>query len=84
LCRFVTKDNIGEYIPSEQRLVKFGGTDTWEFDYQVERDRMYKLAMEAVSNDGGGDNEDLFQDDDPEDSLPTDRQDRNRQVRDSK
>ena len=80
LSRFVTNDNIGEYIPKDQLLVKFGGTDTWEFDYQAEKERLFELAQSALGKEGDGDSEELFQDDDPEDSLTREQAERGRQV----
>ncbi len=73
--RFVTKDNISDYIPTDQLLVKFGGEDTWEFDYQVERDRLFELAMSAVMPEPSAEDED-----EGEDSLTSETADRARQV----
>ena len=45
-CRFVTTETICEYIPSDNLLVKFGGSDPWEFDYDVEKKVMLKLMRD--------------------------------------
>lgn len=47
MSRFVTKETIQDYISSDQLLEKFGGTDTWEFDYVVEKERIKNLALSA-------------------------------------
>ncbi len=64
-----------EYIPKDQLLVKFGGEDTWEFDYQVERDRMFELAMSTIMPEAGAEDED-----EGEESLISETADRARQV----
>ena len=64
IYRFVNKETLPEYIPPDQLLAKFGGNDTWEFDYVVEKERMYNLALSANSKqDEKETNDDLFQDD---------------------
>ena len=53
-----------EYIPPDQLLVKFGGNDTWEFDYAVEKERLHNLALSAFNKKKEKEtNDDLFQDD---------------------
>ena len=38
--RFVTEETIREYIAPDQLLERFGGTDTWTFDYDTEKQLM--------------------------------------------
>ena len=76
----MTNDTIGEYISKDQLLVKFGGTDTWEFDYQAEKERLFELVHSTLGKEGDRDNDELFHDDDPEDSLTKEQAERGRQV----
>ena len=46
-CRFVTTENITEFIPPEVLLKKFGGENSWEYDFDVERAPMM-VEMEPV------------------------------------
>ncbi len=60
--------------------MKFGGTDTWEFHYQEERDRMFELAMPVlVSRRANGGEEEEPQD--QEESLTPASIERARQVK---
>lgn len=52
MLRFVTMDNIQEYIPAHNLLTKYGGSDTWEFVYEVERKNMLGLLEQAESQIG--------------------------------
>ncbi len=56
----MTNENICDYIPIDQLLEKFGGNDSWQFDYHVERDRLFEMAMSVLAPggaDGGGEEE---------------------------
>lgn len=45
--KFVTTENITEFIPPEVLLKKFGGENSWEYDFDVERAPMM-VEMEPV------------------------------------
>ena len=49
-CRFVTTDTIVDYIPVDNLLVKFGGNDPWEFDFDVEKKEMLKQLRNACKD----------------------------------
>ena len=46
----MTNGTIQEYIPAHNLLTRFGGLDTWEYDYAVERENMLALLRQADSN----------------------------------
>jgi hypothetical protein len=48
----VTRETIQEYIPAHNLLTKYGGQDTWEYVYEVERESMLKLLREAEERQG--------------------------------
>lgn len=50
--RFVSNDNIQEYIPAHNLLAKFGGLDTWEYVYEVERENLLKLLQQVNERTG--------------------------------
>lgn len=46
----MTTETISEYIPADNLLVRFGGTDPWEFDFDVEKKVMLKLLRDACKD----------------------------------
>lgn len=38
--RFVTKDDITEYIDPDNLLERFGGNDPWQYDFEEEKARI--------------------------------------------
>lgn len=46
--RFVTPENIQDYIPADNLLKKFGGNDPWEYVYEVEKKIMLKQIREVA------------------------------------
>ena len=38
---------ISEYISSDQLLLSFGGTDEWQYDYEVEKTRMLDYVQKV-------------------------------------
>ena len=55
--RFVNSETIQEYVSSEQLLVNFGGSDTWQFDYEREKEVMLKQLREVLEREAEGDGE---------------------------
>lgn len=48
----MTSETVQKYIPAHNLLTKFGGLDTWEYVYEVERADMLKLIQEAEERKG--------------------------------
>lgn len=48
----MTGETIQQYIPAHNLLTKFGGLDTWDYVYEVEREAMLKLLQEAEERKG--------------------------------
>ena len=48
-CRFVTKEDITDYIAPENLLERFGGQDPWKFEYS--REELVNEMERVVSDD---------------------------------
>ncbi len=46
--RFVTRESIQEYVDLDNLMVKFGGNDPWNYDYETENERMLQEVGSAV------------------------------------
>ena len=51
LFRFVSRENFQNYIPPDELLTKFGGNNTWQFDYETERDVMLSYVKKVLDED---------------------------------
>ena len=49
--RFVNSETILEYVSADQLLVKFGGMDEWQFDYETEKAVMLNLVREWMERE---------------------------------
>ncbi|MCG8625224.1 MAG: hypothetical protein MJE68_24905, partial [Proteobacteria bacterium] len=56
----MTNENIQEYISPEHLLTKYGGYDQWQFNFEVEHEKMMQLidSYHDVAADDGDDPQD--------------------------
>lgn len=48
----MSNETIQDYIPAHNLLTKFGGLDTWEYVYEVERENLLKLLQQVTGRTG--------------------------------